>query len=259
MTANEPQVKTASAYYQQNIGKVSSIDDFVGNYRLLSYALNAYGLGDQINSKALISKVLQGGTSDPKSLANTLPNQHWVAFAKAFESIGQTGNSVSSPDSIKTTENNYVENQLEDDQGTQAPGVQLALYFQRVAPTVSSAYGILADKDLLQVVQTVFNLPPETGATNIDAQASIINRLLPMSDLQDPKKLQQLVTRFTAMSDATYGPTSGTSAGQSGGATSAASMILGNILNANGASLTSLSATSSSQLFSSLQGLSLGG
>ena len=44
MTAKEPAVQTASAYYTANIGKVTSIDDFVGNYRLLSYALNAFGL-----------------------------------------------------------------------------------------------------------------------------------------------------------------------------------------------------------------------
>ena len=72
MTAAEPAVKSATAYYEANIGNVTSIQDFVGNYRLLSYALNAYGLGDQINNTALITKVLEGGVSNSKSLANTL-------------------------------------------------------------------------------------------------------------------------------------------------------------------------------------------
>ena len=35
MTAAEPAVKTASAYYAANIGSVKSISDLVGNYRLL--------------------------------------------------------------------------------------------------------------------------------------------------------------------------------------------------------------------------------
>src|ERR1700689_5448294 len=70
MTAAEPAVKTATAYYEANIGSVTSIQDFVGNYRLLSYALDAYGLGDQINATALITKVLEGGVSNPNSLAN---------------------------------------------------------------------------------------------------------------------------------------------------------------------------------------------
>jgi hypothetical protein len=38
MTATQPAVKSATAYYEANIGSVTSIQDFVGNYRLLSYA-----------------------------------------------------------------------------------------------------------------------------------------------------------------------------------------------------------------------------
>src|SRR5260370_24350546 len=87
VTAANSQVKTASAYYAANIGKVTSIDQFVGNYRLLSYALDAYGLGSQINSTALIKKVLEGGVTNSKSLANTLPQ--WKAFATAFDFIGK--------------------------------------------------------------------------------------------------------------------------------------------------------------------------
>ncbi len=87
MTASEPAVKTATAYYEANIGSVTSVKDLVSNYRLLSYALNAYGLGDQINAKGLITKVLEGGVSNPKSLANTLPDSRWKAFATAFNFV----------------------------------------------------------------------------------------------------------------------------------------------------------------------------
>jgi hypothetical protein len=84
MTATEPAVKTATAYYEANIGSVTSIKEFVGNYRLLSYALDAYGLGDQIDARALVTKVLEGGVSNPRSLANTLGDSRWKAFAAAF-------------------------------------------------------------------------------------------------------------------------------------------------------------------------------
>ena len=68
MTAAEPAVKSATAYYEANIGSVTSIKDLVGNYRLLSYALDAYGLGDQIDSTALITKVLEGGVSNGEDI-----------------------------------------------------------------------------------------------------------------------------------------------------------------------------------------------
>ena len=103
MTAAEPAVKTATAYYEANIGSVKSIGDLVGNYRLLSYALNAYGLGDQINAKGLITKVLEGGVSNPKSLANTLPNSQWTAFAAAFNFVDSGAIPPSSTSTVKTT------------------------------------------------------------------------------------------------------------------------------------------------------------
>ena len=209
MTAAEPGVKSATAYYEANIGKATSIHAFVGNYRLLSYALNAYGLGDQIDNTALVTQVLEGGVSNPKSLANTLPNANWKAFAAAFNFAGKGTSSVSSATAVKTTTGDYVEQQLESDQGADNIGVQLALYFQRVAPTVTSEYGILADPNLLEVAQTIFGLSADTSASSIASQAQTLSQLMPLSELQDPKKLTQLVERFTAMYDLDYGPSSG--------------------------------------------------
>ena len=210
MTAAEPAVKTATAYYEANIGSVKSISDLVGNYRLLSYALNAYGLGDQINARGLITKVLEGGVSNPKSLANTLPNPQWKAFAAAFDFVDSGSASPSSSSSVQTTTSDYVQQQLESDQGSQDVGVQLALYFQRVAPTVTSEYGILADPNLLEVAGTIMGLSPTAAS---DLQPQTLSELMPISDLQDPAKLKQLTERFTAMYDYTYGPSSGATSG----------------------------------------------
>src|SRR5208282_4624206 len=245
MTAAEPAVKSATAYYEANIGGVTSIKDFVDNYRLLSYALDAYGLGDQINNTALVTQVLQGGVSNPKSLANTLSNSNWKAFAAAFNFV-DGGSSASSASAVQTTTSDYAEQQLESDQGAQnGIGVQLALYFQRVAPTVNNEYGILADPNLLEVAQTIFGLSPSTSAENIDTQAQTLSRLMPISDLQDPTKLQELTERFTAMYDLTYGPGSGattnltvasdnSSSGQSG-----AAAVLADVISSNGSAISS--------------------
>src|SRR5271170_7342418 len=132
MTAAEPAVKTATAYYEANIGKVTSVQDFVGNYPLLSYALDAYGLGDQINAKALVTKVLEGGVSNPKSLTNTLSDSRWKAFAAAFDFVGRGASSVSSASGVKTTIADYVEQQLESDQGAADVGVQLNTAYSRI-------------------------------------------------------------------------------------------------------------------------------
>jgi hypothetical protein len=270
MTAAEPAVKTASAYYAANIGSVKSISDLVGNYRLLSYALNAYGLGDQINSKGLITKVLEGGVANPKALANTLPNAQWKAFAAAFNFVDSGATPPSTTSAVATTTSDYVEQQLEGDQGGQDVGVQLALYFQRVAPTVTSEIGILADPNLLQVAATIMGLPPAAAA---DLQPKTLSELMPLSDLKDPAKLTQLTERFTAMYDYTYGPSSGatsdltvdsgnSSSGQSGAAT-----VLAGVISSNGSVLGSAlndftgapQPIFSTSLMSSISRLTLGG
>ena len=265
LEASQPAVKTATAYYQANIGKVKTIDQFVGDYRLLSYALNAYGLGDQINNTALIRKVLEQGTSSPKALANTLPNANWKAFAEAFDFSATGVSPPTSPPSVATTKSDYVEQQLEADQGSQDPGVELALYFKRVAPTVSNSYGILADKNLLEVAQTIFGLSPTGSAAEIDKEAVAIGKLMPASDLKDPTKLNRLVERFTAAYDAKYGPASGSSSsltvnnGNTSSTAPAATTILSGVISSNAAALAGSSSYAPLISPSLLANLALGG
>jgi len=267
MIASEPAVKTATEYYAANIGKVASISDLVDNYRLLSYALTAYGLGDQVNNKALVTQVLEGGVSNPKALANTLSNPNWAKFAAAFNFAADGASSISTSSAISTTESNYDEQQLETQEGQQDPGVQLALYFQRVAPTISSSYNVLGDENLLEAFQTIFGVTLNTNGS-VDTNASIVSKLMPMSDLTDPTKLKQLTERFTAQYTLLYGPggqdastpLTVTSGGTTTGNLDAATSIMSGIISGN----SSYSGSSTSELLSSamltgLQNLSLGG
>ena len=76
--------RSDQAYYNANIGKVKTVGDLVNNFRLLSYATQAFGLSDMTYAKSLLTKVLQSDLSDPKSLANTLNDSRYKAFAAAF-------------------------------------------------------------------------------------------------------------------------------------------------------------------------------
>jgi hypothetical protein len=266
-TAADPTVKASTAYYQANIGNVTSIGQFVSNYRLLSYAMNAYGLGDQINNKALITKVLQQGTTSSTALANTLENPAWKAFAAAYNFSATGSSAPTSSASAATTVADYQESQLEENQGATDPGVQLALYFKRVAPTVSSGYSILGDENLLKVVQTAFNLAPTVSASQIDAEAASVSKLVPASTLTDPTKLNQLIEKFTAAYDAKYGPASTdvggltVADGNNAAVTPAAQTILSNSVSATASYISSDLPTPSfsAGLLYSLQGIRFGG
>jgi len=267
MVASEPAVKTATDYYSANIGNVSSISGFVNNYRLLSYALTAYGLGDQVGNKALVTKVLEGGYTSSKALANTLSNPNWKTFAKAFSYLTSGESATSS--AISSTESDYTEQQLESQQGQQDVGVQLALYFKRVAPTISSAYNVLGDENLLEAFQTIYGVTLDPYAS-IETNASIVSKLMPMSDLTNSKSFNQLVERFTTQYTLLYGPggqdaSSPLQVYNSGSSTTSSSLdaatsIMSGIVSGNSSySGSSTTESLSSVLLTSLQNLSLGG
>lgn len=201
-TAAEPAVARETKYFEANIGKIKSAADLVKNSRLYTYVVKAFGLSDMMNAKALIRKVLEGGISDPKSLANTLHDPRYKALAATFNFATGGTNTTSSITLQQTTMNNYVEQSLEINAGQQNQGTQMALYFQRLAPSVTSAYGILANKTLLSVVQTALGLPASMSQESIDVQAKLISAKLSVADFQNPAKLQKFIERFTAAYDA---------------------------------------------------------
>ncbi len=201
LTASQPAVAQQTAYYQANIGNVKTPADLVNNYRLFSYVLNAYGLGDMTYAKGLIQKVLEQGTGSQSDLAYTLNNPQILALAQTFD-FADNGAAATSTSAVRTgVVNNYIEQTLQTNQGQSDPGVQLALYFQQNAPNITNVYNILADKNLLTAVQTALGISPLTSAENIDTQATLISNRLNIGDFQDPKKLQSFIERFCALYD----------------------------------------------------------
>ena len=74
----------------------------------------------------------------------------------------------------------------------QNEGVRLALYFQRKAGDITSAFGILADKALFEVVRTALALPVGMSQADIDVQAAMITKRLDLADLKDPQKVDKV-------------------------------------------------------------------
>ena len=89
-TAGETINAREAAYYKENIGKVASVDAFLDDYRLFSYAMKAYGLEDMLYAKAFMHKVLESDLSDPNSFANKLTDERYRGFASAFSFTAST-------------------------------------------------------------------------------------------------------------------------------------------------------------------------
>lgn len=211
-TAAQPQVARESKYYLDNIEKVKSIDDFLKNDRLYRYAMKAFGLEDMTYAKAFMRKVLTEGTSRSDSFANTLSDPRYKEFAEAFDFASQGENTTIFDRTRQGTVDRYVRQTLEQQAGSENEGVRLALYFARKAPELTSPLGILADKAMIQVVQTALGIPAASSAMDIDKQAEMIGKRIDVADFKDPKKLEKFITRFTTMWELSNDTTSTSSA-----------------------------------------------
>lgn len=200
VAAKAPDVASETRYFDANIGKATSVESLLKDRRLFNYAMKAFGLGEKAFAIGLMRKVLEQGVDDPKALANTLRDPNILAFAKAFDYAAK-GSAVPSSSLAETVTGRYVEQAMQAQQGERNPGVALALYFRERAPEVKSVYGVLADKKLLEVVQTALGISTRTSAQPIDTQARLLKAQLDIEDFKDPKKLESLIARFSAMYD----------------------------------------------------------
>ena len=195
--AGRPVVKREAKYYLDNITKVKSADDLVGNRRLFSFAMKAFGLEDMTYAKALVRKALIEGIENRNSFANRLVDTRLKEFVTAFNFERRGEYTTTFSEVQQGTVDKYVRQTLEEEAGQQNEGVRLALYFARKAPAVNEALSILADKALLRVVQVALDIPSSAAAQDIDKQAALIEERLPASSLKDPKKLKALIEKFT--------------------------------------------------------------
>lgn len=199
--AKQPLAAREIAYWKENIGKVKTADDFLNNSRLFNFAMKAHGLGDLAYAKGLIKKLLKEGTQDSSAMANRMADARYKEFAKTFDFQRLGPFTTGMPEALTGTVDKYLRQSLEENAGAENEGVRLALYFERKAPTIKGAMGILSDPALLKVVQTALNIPASTGTANIDSQAAMIERKLDIPSLKTPEGMSKFMKKFTAMWD----------------------------------------------------------
>jgi len=207
----DPTVERQTEYYMENIRDIKSVDEFLGDDRIFNYAMTAMGLEDMIYAKAFMRKVLVEGVADRTSFANQLTDTRYKAFAETFN-FDQYGEATTSFE--KTQEgivDQFYRQTLEVREGERNEGVRLALYFERKAPDIDSAYDILADRALAETVYTALGLPDEFAMTDIDKQADYLEERLEIEKFSDADYLSDFLSRFSALYDLDNGSQTATS------------------------------------------------
>jgi hypothetical protein len=197
--SEQPDVARETEYYLSKIGSIKTIDDFFADSRLYNYAMKAHGLEDMAYAKAFMRKMLVEGIDSEDAFANKLSDNRYKALVESLN-FARHGEAATAFDRAqKGVVDKYMRQTLEESAGQENTGVRLALYFERMAPTITSAYELIADEALAQVVRTVLQLPDEFAAADVDRQAKAYEEAIDFKDFQDPAKLSAFLDRFTAL------------------------------------------------------------
>jgi hypothetical protein len=183
LVASRSEVARDTKYYQDNIGKVTSVDQFLKDRRLFSIAMKAHGLDDMTFAAAFMRKVLESDLSDPKSFANKLTDTRYAAFAKEFNftttgDVRPTLTYVQDDIQLDDMTELYFEHRIK--QGVTASTE--AKYYQAKIPTLTSVDDLISDQRLFSFALVSVGLDPTV------ASGAFVRQVL-TSDLSDPNSM----------------------------------------------------------------------
>lgn len=198
-------------YFRDNIAAADTAEKLVGDFQLLKVALGAFGLGDELPKKALIRKILEGGSEAKDAFANRMVDTRYKDFARIFGYGDAGGAQVGREGFADEIVERYRIRSFEEAVGAVDADMRLALNFQRSASELASlAAGgmktdvawmrVLGDKPLREVFDKALGLPEGFPALDIDRQLEIykdkVGRLLGSSD---PARLGEADAKETVL------------------------------------------------------------
>lgn len=199
------------AYFRDKIGKADTAEKLVNDKRLLRIALTAFGLEGDVNNKAFLQKILEGGTLKEGSLANKLADKQYTKFAAAFGygdfSVPRTVISTF-PDEILSQ---FRTRSFETAVGEQNNTYRLAMNAEREIPALAAKatsanakwFTVLGSAPLREVMQTALGLPKSFSSIDIDQQVSVLKKRTEaafgspdIAQFKDPAKMEALTRRY---------------------------------------------------------------
>lgn len=211
-----PVVARSTTYFRENIAKIRTAEDLVGDRRLLEVALGAFGLDDDIDAKAFIVRVLGDGTIADDALANRLADKRYRTMSEAF-GFGDLGARTSLSFFADDIAARYEARQFERAVGDQNGDMRLALSLadgladvigQRLSPK-SEWFAVMGNSALRSVFETALGFPTGFGALDIDQQntafqerAQAVFGTSRLSEISAPEQQDKLIRLYLIRSEA---------------------------------------------------------
>lgn len=205
------QLQRDTAYFREAVGEISTAEEFVADRRLMTVALGAFGLQDDINNRFFIQKILQEGTTNDDALANRFADTRYRDLSEAFGFGPQETLKVGQPGFAEDIIRRFEASSFEVAAGDQNPAVRIALYAERELPELAQSdtsvdtkwFTIMGDPPMRELFEKALNLPSSIGQIDIDQQLGVFKdraRALFGSDdpaqFADPVAQQDLITKF---------------------------------------------------------------
>ncbi|EPX82613.1 DUF1217 domain-containing protein [Salipiger mucosus] len=181
------EIQRADDYFRENIGAVDTPEDLVNDRRLLSVALSAFGLGDKIDSKYLVQRILSEEVDAEGALATSLNDGRFTALANAFDFEKTT--------TFRTQEDGFADAILASYEANVLADLEIALnapeyagnpeaaemfrqqveaniemernYFEENIASVTSPKDLLDDRELKLVTLKAFGLEDRAGSVSL--------------------------------------------------------------------------------------------
>lgn len=212
-------------HFKENIFKHDTADKLADDFISFKVALGAFGLEEEASKKFFIKKILEDGTEDPDALANRLVDPRYRTLSEEFGYGNLLGTNVTQSDFAEKIVDQYQIRQFEKAVGNSDNSIRLAMNFKREISQYTGDFQsedtpwfqIMGNTPMRSVLETAFGLPSSIGALDVDKQLEMFRdraeRFLGSDDLNvlnDPEKVEDLITRFLSQSQLNQGPTSST-------------------------------------------------
>ena len=210
--AAAPAAQRDEAHFRERIAQVTTAEELVKDRQLLSVALTAFGLQDDLPNRAFIQKVLESPAKEEGSFVNRLADKRYLALNRAF-GFGDAYLSWNQIDDgfADRMIDAFQDRSFEVAVGEQNESMRLALGLQRdltalAAQDSSEAtrwFTILGTPALREVFQTAFLLPDGFGTLDLDRQVEILKERTErltgsdsVAQFTEPDKVEALIRRF---------------------------------------------------------------
>lgn len=179
--SNSAEQKRLTDHFEIKASTLKSADDVVSDRQVLTVALGAYGLQDDLNNRFFVKRVLAEGATEPESLANRMSDSRYERLAADFALDGLSQFVGVLPSVAQEITQSYTQQAFAVSIGESQPNLRLALNaeseFQRLSALDVSDdakwFLVMGNPPLRSVFETALGLPGSFGQLDIDKQLDV--------------------------------------------------------------------------------------